>query len=86
MTLADTPTSQRKPLPSFVRRLAIALAATLVGALAVSASWLMHRPVGYSGNALTPRSEAVTSQATSKPEAKSGEIREDVCADHCGTT
>ena len=53
MTLADTPTSQRKPLPSFVRRLAIALAATLVGALAVSASWLMHRPVGYSGNAHT---------------------------------
>ena len=53
MTLADTPTSQRKPLPSFVRRLAIALAATLVGALAVSASWLMHRPVGYSGDAHT---------------------------------
>ena len=53
MMLADTPTSQRKPLPSFVRRLAIALAATLVGALAVSASWLMHRPVGYSGNAHT---------------------------------
>ena len=53
MTLADTPTSQRKSLPSFVRRLAIALAATLVGALAVSASWLMHRPVGYSGNAHT---------------------------------
>ena len=53
MTLADTPTSQRKPLPSFVRRLAIALAATLVGALAVGASWLMHRPVGYSGDAHT---------------------------------
>ena len=53
MTLADTPTSQRKSLPSFARRLAIALAATLVGALAVSASWLMHRPVGYSGNAHT---------------------------------
>ena len=53
MTLADTPTSQRKPLPSCVRRLALALAATLVGALAVSASWLMHRPVGYSGNAHT---------------------------------
>ena len=53
MTLADTPTSQRKSLPSFVRRLAIALAATLVGALAVSASWLMHRPVGYSGDAHT---------------------------------
>ena len=53
MMLADTPTSQRKPLPSFVRRLAIALAATLVGALAVSASWLTHRPVGYSGNAHT---------------------------------
>ena len=53
MTLADTPTSQRKPLPSFVRRLAIALAATLVGALAVSASWRAHRPVGYSGDAHT---------------------------------
>ena len=53
MTLADTPTSQRKPLPSFVRRLAITLGVALVGALAVSASWLMHRPVGYSGDAHT---------------------------------
>ena len=53
MMLADTPTSQRKPLPSFVRRLAITLGVALVGALAVSASWLMHRPVGYSGDAHT---------------------------------
>ena len=53
MTLADTPTSQRKPLPSFVRRLAITLGVALIGALAVSASWLMHRPVGYSGDAHT---------------------------------
>ena len=53
MTLSDTLTSWRKSLPTVLRCLAIALAATLVGALAVSASWLMHRPVGYSGNAHT---------------------------------
>ena len=51
MTLADTPTSQRKPLPSFVRRLAIALVVALVAAAAICVCHLTHRPVGYSGNA-----------------------------------
>ena len=51
MTLSNTLTSWRKSLPILLRCLAIALAVALVGALAVSASWLMHRPVGYSGNA-----------------------------------
>ena len=51
MNLPKKLTSLREALPPVLRRLAIALAATLVGALAVSASWLMHRPVGYSGNA-----------------------------------
>ena len=51
MNLPEKLTSLREALPTVLRRLAIALAATLVGALAVSASWLMHRPVGYSGNA-----------------------------------
>ena len=53
MNLPKKLTSLREALPTVLRRLAIALAATLVGALAVSASWLMHRPVGYSGNAHT---------------------------------
>ena len=51
MTLADTPTSQRKSLPSFVRRLAIALVMALVTAAAICVCHLTHRPVGYSGNA-----------------------------------
>ena len=51
MNLPKKLTSWREALPILLRCLAIALAATLVGALAVSASWLMHRPVGYSGNA-----------------------------------
>lgn len=51
MNLPNKLTSLREALPSFVRRLAIALAVALVSALAVGASWLMHRPVGYSGNA-----------------------------------
>ena len=51
MNLPKKLTSLREALPSFVRRLAIALAVALVSALAVGASWLMHRPVGYSGNA-----------------------------------
>ena len=36
MTLADTPASQRKSLPSFVRRLAMALVVALVAATAIS--------------------------------------------------
>lgn len=51
MNLPKKLTSWREALPVLLRCLAIALAATLVGALAVGASWLMHRPVGYSGNA-----------------------------------
>ena len=51
MNLPNKLTSLREALPSFVRRLAITLAVALVSALAVGASWLMHRPVGYSGNA-----------------------------------
>ena len=51
MTLADTPTSQRKSLPSFVRRLAITLVVALVATAAICVCRLTHRPVGYSGNA-----------------------------------
>lgn len=51
MNLPKKLTSLREALPILLRCLAIALAATLVGALAVGASWLMHRPVGYSGDA-----------------------------------
>lgn len=51
MNLPKKLTSLREALPILLRCLAIALAATLVGALAVGASWLMRRPVGYSGNA-----------------------------------
>lgn len=51
MNLPKKRTSWREALPVLLRCLTIALAATLVGALAVGASWLMHRPVGYSGNA-----------------------------------
>lgn len=51
MNLPKKLTSLREALPTVLRRLAIALAVALVGALAVGASWLMHRPVGYSGNA-----------------------------------
>ena len=51
MNLPKKLTSWREALPVLLRCLAIALAATLVGALAVGASWLMPRPVGYSGNA-----------------------------------
>ena len=51
MNLPKKLTSWREALPTVLRRLAIALAVALVGALAVGASWLMHRPVGYSGNA-----------------------------------
>ena len=53
MTLSDTLTSWRKSLPTVLRCLAIALAVALVSALAVGTSWLMHRPVGYSGEAHT---------------------------------
>ena len=53
MNLPNKLTSLREALPSFVRRLAITLAVALVSALAVGASWLMHRPVGYSGDAHT---------------------------------
>ena len=53
MTLSDTLTSWRKSLPTVLRRLAITLGVALVGALAVGSSWLMHRPVGYSGDAHT---------------------------------
>ena len=53
MNLPKKLTSLREALPTVLRRLAIALAATLVGALAVGSSWLMHRPVGYSGDAHT---------------------------------
>ena len=53
MNLPKKLTSLREALPTILRCLAIALAATLVGALAVGASWLMHRPVGYSGDAHT---------------------------------
>lgn len=51
MNLPKKLTSWRKALPILLRCLAIALAVALVSALAVGASWLMHRPVGYSGNA-----------------------------------
>lgn len=51
MTLSDTLTSWRKSLPTILRRLAITLSVALVGALAVGSSWLVHRPVGYSGDA-----------------------------------
>ena len=51
MNLPKKLTSWREALPVLLRCLAIALAATLVGALAVGAPWLMHRPVGYLGNA-----------------------------------
>lgn len=53
MNLPKKLTSLREALPVLLRCLAIALAAALVGALAVGASWLMHRPVGYSGDAHT---------------------------------
>ena len=51
MTLADTPTSRLKSLPSFVRRLAITLVVALVATAAICVCRLTHRPVGYSGNA-----------------------------------
>ena len=53
MTLSNTLASWREALLTGLRRLAIALAVALVSALAVGASWLMHRPVGYSGDAHT---------------------------------
>ena len=46
MNLPNKLTSWREALPVLLRCLAIALAATLVGALAVSASWRAHRPLG----------------------------------------
>lgn len=51
MNLPKKLTSWREALPILLRCLAIALAATLVGVLAVGASWRAHRPVGYSGSA-----------------------------------
>ena len=51
MNLPKKLTSLREALPILLRCLAITLAVTLVGALAVGASWLAHRPVGYSGSA-----------------------------------
>ena len=42
MMLADTPTSQRKPLPSFVRRLAITLVVALVATAAICVCRLTH--------------------------------------------
>ena len=53
MNLPKKLTSLREALPILLRCLAIALAVALVSALAVGASWLMHRPVGYSGDAHT---------------------------------
>ena len=53
MTLSDTLTSRRKSLPTVLRCLAITLGVALVGTLAVGSSWLVHRPVGYSGDAHT---------------------------------
>ena len=53
MNLPKKLTSLREALPTVLRRLAIALAVALVGALAVGASWRAHRPVGYSGDAHT---------------------------------
>ena len=51
MNLPKKLTSLREALPILLRCLAIALAVALVSALAVGTSWLMHRPVGYSGDA-----------------------------------
>ena len=51
MNLPKKLTSWREALPVLLHCLTITLAVALVGALAVGASWLMHRPVGYSGNA-----------------------------------
>ena len=51
MNLPKKLTSLREALPVLLRCLAITLAVTLVGALAVGASWRAHRPVGYSGSA-----------------------------------
>lgn len=51
MNLPKKLTSLREALPILLRCLAITLAVTLVGALAVGASWRAHRPVGYSGSA-----------------------------------
>ncbi len=51
MTLSNTLASWREALLTVLRRLAITLGVALVGALAVGSSWLMHRPVGYSGDA-----------------------------------
>ena len=51
MTLSNTLASWREAVLTFLRRLAITLGVALVGALAVGSSWLMHRPVGYSGDA-----------------------------------
>ena len=53
MNLPKKLTSWREALPTVLRRLAITLGVALVGALTVGASWLMHRPVGYSGDAHT---------------------------------
>ena len=51
MTLSNTLASWREALLTGLRRLAITLGVALVGALVVGSSWLMHRPVGYSGDA-----------------------------------
>ena len=51
MTLSDTLASWREALLTGLRRLAKTLGVALVGALVVGSSWLMHRPVGYSGDA-----------------------------------
>ena len=51
MTLSNTLASWREAVLTFLRRLAITLGVALVGALAVGSSWLMHMPVGYSGDA-----------------------------------
>ena len=51
MTLSNTLASWREALLTVLRRLAITLGVAVVGALAVGSSWLMHRPVGYSGDA-----------------------------------
>ena len=53
MTLSDTLASWREALPTVLRCLAITLGVALVGTLAVGSSWLVHRPVGYSGDAHT---------------------------------
>ena len=68
MNLPKKLTSWREALPTILRRLAIALAVVLVGALAVGSSWLTHRPVGYSGSARV-KGQMIRYQRRFKPPA-----------------